>query len=196
MSDNNTNVSTTKDNEHTHEQGLKVVELSPGKSFKAGNRTYRVAESFSIGRLSMISMIEEELTLFGDMADAHSIMKEAMRLFNVGLSGDAYALLKNKVETDYKNAEIMHYALRACTVFINYDGEDLRTLTNDQIKEKISDWSEAGLDALPFMSFAVSVYRDRLGPYKKDILSILEEKRAIDQILKVTTDITNQETGE
>lgn len=170
MSDNTSNQNTT---------AIKVVDLTPGKTFTANGKTYKVSESFSIGRLAMVSLLEEELSILGSKPDALSIMAKAMEHINNYEPGEAYTLLRNKVHSESSNQKLMHYSLRACTAYINYEGEDLRYLTQEQIKEKINDWSEEGLDVRPFFVFAKAISGTLGNDLDNATQSILEKAQTI-----------------
>lgn len=174
MSDNPTNKSTT---------APKVVDLTPGKSFTANGKVYKVSESFTIGRLGMVSLLEEELNILGPRPDALSIMAKAMEHINNYEPGEAYTLLRNKVHSENNNQKMMHYALRACTAYINYEGEDLRYLTAEQIKEKVNDWAEEGLDVRPFFVFAKAISGQLSEDLDNATQSILATAREIKEVV-------------
>ncbi len=162
-----------------HPEAIKIVTLEPGSTFHANGRLYKVSDSFTIGRLERITVIEEELLLLGDQASCHQVILRAMEHINNYKPGEAYTLLYNKVESDRKNPKLLHYAVRACTAYINYEGEDLGYLTEEQIREKINDWSAEGLDVRPFIIFAATVFQQHLAPYRQDMENILTEVRRI-----------------
>lgn len=176
MSDNTSNKNTSLP---------KIVDLKPGSSFQANGKTYRVSESFSIGRLAMVSLLEEELSILGTKPDALSIMAKAMEHINNYEPGEAYTLLRNKVYSESSNQKLMHYSLRACTAFINYEGEDLRYLTAEQIKEKINDWSEEGLDVRPFFVFAKAMSGQLSSDLDNATQSILEKAKTIKEAVLI-----------
>lgn len=184
-------MSDNTDNKNNGINQPKVVEITPGSSFIANGTTYRVMSSFSIGRLPAVTLMEEELAMFTDRGDCHKVMLEAMNLMNEMKHGDAYAIMYNKIHSDRQNAQTMHFTLRMCTAYINYDGEDIKSLKEEDIRKKINDWSEEGLDVRPFLRFAMSAYNEFFQNYKKDILSILTEARNIKEVLKQETDISS-----
>lgn len=179
-----------------HKSGsIKTIELKPGITFTANGEKYTVTDSFAIGRLSFVSLLEEELAMFADRESCHKVMLDAMALMNDMKHGDAYAIMYNKVHSDRENAKTIHYTLRTCAAFINYEGEDLRKLTEQDIQRKINDWSEEGLDVRPFIAFAMSAYSEYFQSFKKDILNTLTEARSIKQAMLQETDIKSL-TGE
>lgn len=46
--------------------------------------------------------------------------------------------------------------VRLCTLFINHEHEDRRTINEDMIAQKINDWDEAGIDMNSFFQFALA----------------------------------------
>lgn len=189
MPDHNINQATDKN--------IKIVDLSAGKTFIANGKKYKVSDSFSIGRLSAVSLLEEELSILGAKSDSLSIMVKAMEFINTYEPGEAYALLRNKVHSENNNIKLMHYSLRICTAYINYEDEDLRYLTEENIKEKLNDWSEEGLDVRPFFIFAKQVANTHLTNLDKDIQDILEKAATVKEMLfpEKDTEILKKETG-
>jgi hypothetical protein len=179
---------------------IRFVEIKPGQSFEANGKVYTPSETFAIGRFERVEEMEEELIMLSEKKTCHAIMLHAMKKINEFNPGEAYTALFNKIESDQRNAKMMHFTLRLCTAYINYEGEDPRYLTDDLIKVKINDWSEAGLDIRPFVLFAVSVLKELLDRYKNPIASILTEakeiKEAISEVLdiKTLTEPSGQET--
>lgn len=167
---------------------IKTVEITPGKSFVANGRKYTVSDTFTIGRLEQINSMEEELSMFSDKKSCHDVMVKAMQLINEYKPGEAHTLLYNKIDSDRRNPKIMHFILRVCAGYINFEGEDLAYLTEEQIRIKINDWSEEGLDARPFIYSALASYKELLQNYKKDILNILTEIKSVKQALQMEMD--------
>ena len=129
--------------------------------------------------------MEEELTILGGKRDALSVMAKAMEHINNYEPGEAYTLLRNKVHSENNNSKMMHYSLRICTAFINYEGEDIRNLTNDQIQEKITDWSEEGLDVRPFFALAKAVSKTNFESLDKSTQDILEAEQTVKEALEM-----------
>lgn len=172
--------------ENNHEE-IKFLDIKPGNSFTANGKRYTVSESFAIGRFEMVEQLEEELSTFSDRRSWHDIGLKVMEHINSYRPGEAYTLIYNKIQSDQKNARLNHYTLRLCCAYINYEGEDVRYLTEEQIKTKLVDWSEESLDMRPFLLFAVSVFNELLLRYRNPIVNILAEakpiKEALDQVM-------------
>jgi hypothetical protein len=173
------------------ENNIQTIEIKPGTSFEANGRKYTPSETFSIGRFSLVEELEEELIMLSDKRSCHAVMLSAMQKINDYNPGEAYTLMYNKIDSDQRNAKLVHYSLRLCTAYINYEGEDQRYLSEETIQTKIRDWSEAGLDVRPFVVFAVSVLRELLAHYKQPILNILQEAKAISNALDEALDTRN-----
>lgn len=170
---------------------IRQLIIQPGVSFEANGRTYTASETFTIGRFEKVEEMEEELMMFSGKKTCHQIMLQAMAHINAYKPGDAYTLLYNKIESDQRNVKLNHYILRLCAAYINYEGEDLRYLSDDTIKQKINDWAEAGLDINPFLFFAVNVFKELLQHYKQPIVNTLAEAKQIKEALEEVLDIKN-----
>lgn len=187
---------------NNNENIKKDFKLESGFSFKANGKTYKVNDSFKVGRLQIVTLLEDELAQMTDNKTCHSVMAKAINLINKAELGEAYRVLYNKIESDNKVVNIGHYALRLCTAYINYEGEDERYLTDQTIKEKIKDWSEEGLEIEPFLLLAVQKSKELLQIYKEGIVDILVQKIKIAEALKIKMpiksdlDIPNLKTGD
>lgn len=165
------------------------VTIEPGSSFVANGRTYFVMDNFSIGRFDKIEDLEHELLQFSDKRTCHQVMVSAMKKINECSPGDAYMQLYNKVDSDQRNAKIIHYTLRLCTAYINTEDEDIRYLPDELIKRKIDDWSAEGLSARPFLVFAASACRGLLEYYSRPMQNILQDARTISELIAEALDI-------
>jgi hypothetical protein len=187
MSVNTANQSNTK----APVTAIKELELVPGSTFTANGRKYTVSGSFAIGRLEQVNLMEEELGMFANRSTCHKVMLHAMELINDSKPGQAYVELYNKLQSDQKNAKLMHFTIRVCTAYINYEGEDLGYLTDEQIQAKINDWSMEGLDVRPFMHFAMKFYHELYQHYGNDILNILTQVKSLKESLSQEHGINN-----
>lgn len=183
----------------TTKKDIRFQQIEPGISFEANGKTYTPSETFAIGRFERVEEMEEELIMLSDKRTCHQVMLAAMEKINGFNPGEAYTLMYNKIEADQRNAKMVHYILRLCTAYINYEGEDPRYLTDDVIKQKIHDWSEAGLDIRPFVIFGVRVLRELTDRYKNPIVTILREarevKEAIEEVLDIPSLMKDQDSG-
>lgn len=169
----------------------KLTKLDAGNSFVANGKLYTVSHTFAIGRFSAVEELEEELIALGDKLSCHQVMLSAMAQINQINFGGAYTTLFNKIESDQRNARLTHYMLRMCAAYINYEGEDVRYLTEEVIKAKMNDWSEEGLPVLPFYSFAVSVCNAAMERYRKPLAHLLNEAKEMSAAIAEVLDITN-----
>lgn len=163
---------------------IRELDLQPGVSFMANGRKYIVSDTFTIGRFERVVQMEEELMILGDRNSWHDTALKAMELINQYKPGDAHTMLYNKIESDQKNGKLLPFTLRVCTAYINYEGEDLGYLTDEQIQEKIHDWSEEGLDVRPFLVFALNVFGQLIQNYKQPILNILQQTQSVKEAMQ------------
>lgn len=174
MSDNHNNKAANE---------AKLIVLEPGKSFTANGKKYIVGSSYTIGRLDIASVLEEELMSMSYNRDSKATMRKALDHFNKGEIADAVVVLHNKINAGYVASKVGHIALRVCALFINREDEDARYITEEQIKDKINDWSVEGLDAAPFLAFVFVLYRQLMQSYETDITNILTQMTNIREIV-------------
>lgn len=173
----------------------KLTKLEGGDTFAANGKIYTVSDSFNVGRFDKVEELEEELIMVGDKRTCHEVMASAMGKINEFNPGEAFTLMYNKIESDQRNARLTHYLLRMCAVYINYQGEDVRYLTDETIKQKVSDWSAEGLPIAPFLIFAAGACREVLTRFKNPLVHLLNEAKEMSAALAEVLDIRNL-TGE
>lgn len=148
---------------------LKDLELTIGSSFEANGKKYTVSDSMSIDRFIMFEQIELEMgygTSFAQIFDELNVIYGLMNRTNAKPM-DAGVKLYNLIYGVRNLPKKKPYALRAAALFINYEGEDVRTITEQNIDEKIDDWNREGYKPDPFIQYGLSSLRGFLERYKK-----------------------------
>ena len=179
---------------------MRTVNLEPGSTFEANGKNYKVLESFPIGRYSIIEEAEEEALMFGNKKRGHEVMLAAMKKINEYNPGEAYTLLYNKIDIDQRSVKTAPYLLKICACYIVQEGEDLKYLSDDLIKEKIHDWSEAALDIRPFLVLSLRASKELIESYRKPIQDILNHPKTVaeammeeDQNIKISREGNGEE---
>jgi hypothetical protein len=174
--------------------------LEPGTSFMANGKKYTVSDSCRIGRMEILELLEHEYYTKVKTGTLKDVMENAMALLNELKIGEAYVLMHNKINLDQRTTTLRHPLLRLATVFIDQEGEDFKYLTETKMKEKISDWSEEGLPAEPFLAFGVKLQNDFMLHYNEIIAHTLQQIQALKEALKELSDIQHlikeQNSGE
>lgn len=141
-------------------KGLK--ELPPDTTaFEASGTKYRVARSVSMDRWEAYELLSVEVGLGRSFAQIMQGLREAYDLTNQVASGkpvfaDLAVLLRDLLMGAASvNDGQAHPVLKMCCLFINYEGEDVRTITDEIITKKLDDWRNEGIDMGFFFGFAL-----------------------------------------
>ena len=152
-------------------KGLK--ELPPDTTaFEASGTKYRVARSVSMDRWEAYELLSVEVGLGRSFAQIMQGLREAYDLTNQVASGkpvfaDLAVLLRDLLMGAASvNEGHAHPVLKMCCLFINYEGEDVRTITDEIIAKKLDDWRNEGIDMGFFFGFALRSIPGFLDAYK------------------------------
>jgi hypothetical protein len=131
------------------------------KEFTANGTQYRVSSSMSFERYEAYQVLQVELGLARTFEQFHAELKEAYGLCNQVATGkpvfgDLAVLLRDLVIGAASIGEHQTpTVLKLCALFINKKGEDVRTIDEEIIEDKIADWREEGIDIRFFFGFAL-----------------------------------------
>lgn len=152
-------------------KGLK--ELPPDTTaFEASGTKYRVARSVSMDRWEAYELLSVEVGLGRSFAQIMQGLREAYDLTNQVASGkpvfaDLAVLLRDLLMgVSSINEGHAHPVLKMCCLFINYEGEDVRTINDEIIAKKLDDWRNEGIDMGFFFDFALRSIPGFLDAYK------------------------------
>jgi len=152
-------------------KGLK--ELPPDTTaFEASGTKYRVARSVSMDRWEAYELLSVEVGLGRSFAQIMQGLREAYDLTNQVASGkpvfaDLAVLLRDMLMGAASvNEGHAHPVLKMCCLFINYEGEDVRTINDEIIAKKLDDWRNEGIDMGFFFDFALRSIPGFLDAYK------------------------------
>lgn len=148
-------------------KGLK--ELPPDTTaFEASGTKYRVARSVSMDRWEAYELLSVEVGLGRSFAQLMQGLREAYDLTNQVASGkpvfaDTAVLLRDLLMGAASvNEGHAHPVLKMCCLFINYEGEDVRTINDEIIAKKLDDWRNEGID-MGFFRLCPPFYSGLLG---------------------------------
>lgn len=156
---------------------LSTIEPKIGFQFEANGKNYIVEDKLSISRAIMASKLELELfelnssTIKNGLISAYNDLNGNNKEKTVKFA-DASIKIHNLVTKFDKNLNFKDVpVLRYCALYINEEKEDRRTITEDQIQEKINNWQDGGLDYSGFFLLVLSV----LPSVKKDFNKYMED---------------------
>lgn len=129
--------------------------------FTANGHEYRVMKSLSIDRYEAYEVLQVEIGFSRSFQQFHEQAKEALALCNKVASGkevfaDLAILLRDMVIgcalLDGKQTPSI---LKMCSLFIVRENEDLKTIDDQVIQDKVDDWRQEGIDVRFFFQFAL-----------------------------------------
>lgn len=148
---------------------LKKLDLSK-KTFMANGRLYRIDSELSIERFAEYQILEKEAgfgvnfkTIFNSLKQIHSLMNE-VKFVEAAVKLDN--LMRGVAETEKRKPTL----LKICALFINREDEDITTINNTIIEEKINDWKE--YDVNSFFQFALATIDGFIEIYKNAMVLI------------------------
>lgn len=142
---------------------LKTIEPKIGFSFQANGKKYIIEDKLSIARAIEAGKIE--LEMFD--TSVNSIKNTLILAYNDLNANNADKTVKfadaavkihnlvNRIDKGFKLEE--NPVLRYVALFVNYENEDRRTISESLIKEKITDWNEEGIESSGFFLLALNV---------------------------------------
>jgi hypothetical protein len=133
----------------------------------ANGKEYRVEKELSIARFKELESMQVELYYGFDMEGMFKKMKEAFNDLNKSKVADAsvklYRLMEGVADKVDKREPV---ALRICTLFLNTEGEDAKTWSEELANEKIKDWQAEGYSVNDFFSLATVLVPGFLADYQ------------------------------
>lgn len=162
----------------TENKGLKLKQIKAeiGFTFEANGKKYIVEDKLSIARAIEASKIELELfdlsvgSIKSGLINAYNDLNGTNPEKTVKFADAAIKIhnLVNRFDKGFKLEE--NPILRYASLFINQEGEDRRTITQDMIRGKIQDWLEEGIESSGFFLLVLSV----LPSAKKEFAKLTE----------------------
>lgn len=159
---------------------LRSIEPKIGFKFEANGKKYIVEDKLSIARSIESSKLELELfdlsssTIKNVLISAYNDLNGTNKDKTVKFADAAIKIhnLVNKIgnNLDFKDMPILKF----CSLYINEESEDRRTITKEAMETKINDWQEGGYDISGFFLLVLSV----LPSVKKDFAKFMESTLA------------------
>ena len=163
---------------------LKTIEPKIGYKFEANGKKYVIEDKLSISRAIMASKLELELfelnskTIKNGLISAFNDLNGNNKEKTVKFA-DAAIKIHNLVTKFDKNLNFKDVpVLRYCAMYINEVGEDRRSISEEQIHEKITNWQEGGLEYSGFFLLVLSVLPSVKKDFSKYIADISKSTKS------------------
>lgn len=159
--------------------------------FEANGKVYRRASSVSFNRYGWMEQFNIELSYGRSVKDIFEAQRKQWDLMNK-MKFAELAVSMDDVMTGVSRIASgdPHPMFKQCALFWNYEGEDVRTMTDELMAEKLSDWEQEGIDAGFLFRQAVSNVPGLLAAYR--VLTESSSETAKDEGSKqVLSPITN-----
>lgn len=164
-------------------KGVELIKLDGStKDFTANGKRYIIETSISRKRWAFY--LRESVNLaFGQTVE--EIFNAFLEIYNITNEegfrrGDVAVICRDAM----KGIEMIanrdkETVVRLCTLFINEENEDRRTINEDMIAQKIEDWDEAGVDMNSFFQFALAFIPNFKSLYEASLeLTLPKSQRA------------------
>jgi hypothetical protein len=151
--------------------GLKKIPHD-ATEFTASGQRYRRLMSLSIDRYEAYELLQVEIGMGRTFEQFNDEVNRAYELCNEVATGkkvfaDLAVLLRDlSIGCSLLGQQQHHAVLKMCALFLVRDGEDLRTIDDQMIKDKIDDWRNEGIDMGYFFTFALLSIPGFLAAYK------------------------------
>lgn len=121
--------------------GLKKLDLTKG-SFEANGKEYFLQTSLTVGRFIIYQQLELEASFSLDLRTMFTELQKVRTSINEGKFLDSGIRVDNMLNGITHLHKKEPALLKICALFINTAGENLETITEQQITDKINDWKE------------------------------------------------------
>lgn len=145
-------------------------------TFEANGHTYKISTDLTVDRWQAFEKLQPKMGFGMDFETLYSRLSQAVDYANKGKGVEAWNIVLNlKESVSNKLENRMDTAMDICALFINLDGEDLRSIDPDLMQAKKNDWQIEGYSALDFFHLAANVVTGFVEALQQTSLSTLEE---------------------
>lgn len=151
------------------------------KTFAANGKTFRIASSLGTHRYEVMERFEIEFGFgvsFKEMFDAWVDQYNCLqKQKNADAAVNAYKVINGMTNVD--NMQV--YAFKLCTLFMNYEDEDIRYYDEDIAAQKEKDWQDGAIDSRFFFQQAALSVKEFVNVYKRlalDISAVLNNEES------------------
>lgn len=159
-------------------------------NFTANGRNYKVTTSLSVTRWIQFEISQVELGFGVSFSDMVRTLNKIYADANKGKLADVAVTTYNALNGIKTRLEDRtHPVLKICSLFINYEGEDVGQWDEDLAKEKQADWMAEGMPMDYFFQFALNAVENLLTVYGEISLSTSKFMEKMSE--QMTTSETN-----
>lgn len=145
-----------------------VIIAPDARSFQANGRTYHKADSISAKRYGWMERENVKLAYGRNPGELFQGYKTAFELLNKMKFAEASVSLFDQMKGIGDIADGReHPAIRITMLFWNYEGEQVGSMSEELMQEKVNDVMEAGIDVGFFFAQAVSNAPGLLAAYRE-----------------------------
>lgn len=141
--------------------------------FVANGKTYRKSQRISFARYGLMEEFNLELGYGRTPKEIFAEQQVQFDLLNKQKFAECAVSIHNSmsgiariVDRAHSGGAESHPMFKQCALFWNYEGEDVRYLSDELLEEKLKDWAEAGIDAAFFFGQAVRNVPGLLAAYR------------------------------
>lgn len=136
-------------------------------SFEANGKVYRKSNYVSFARYGLMEQFNLEIGYGSTVQDMFQEQQKVFDLLNKQKFAEAAVATYNSMSGIARIADgVAHPMFKQCALFWNWEGEDVRYLTDETLATKLEDWAAAGIDSAFFFGQAVSNVPGLLAAYR------------------------------
>lgn len=156
--------------------GLKKIDPEQ-RTFEAGGHKYTAVTSLTVERYEAYELYQQEVGIGRTFEELQAQINRAYALCNEVATGKkvfaelAVILHDLSIGCTLVGSNQPHAVLKLCALFLVRDGEDLSTIDDQLVQQKINDWRTEGIDMAYFFGFALRSIPGFLAAYKAASLS-------------------------
>lgn len=144
------------------------------RTFEANGRRYTAVTSLTVERYEAYELYQAEIGIGRTFEEIQASINRAFELCNEVASPHgkkvfaelAVTLHDLSIGCTLVGTTQPHAVLKLCALFLVRDGEDLRTIDDQLVQDKIEDWKAAGIDMGYFFGFALRSIPGFLAAYR------------------------------
>ena len=142
------------------------------RSFEANGQRYTAVTSLTVERYEAYELYQAEIGIGRTFEEIQASINRAFELCNEVATGKkvfaelAVLLHDLSIGCTLVGTTQPHAVLKLCALFLVREGEDLRTIDDQLVQDKITDWKEAGIDMGYFFAFALRSIPGFLAAYR------------------------------
>lgn len=136
------------------------------KQFTANGKTYHISTQYSIYRSVYAEEAKIEMETGVRVGRTMSEWQTVFELLNAGKLAEASVHAYNQMKAINGFYERPDPVLRLAACYVNYEGEDVRTISDEIVNQKKIDWAEEGYTIQSFFLLALTFIAEETADLK------------------------------